>query len=213
MGRVVVASNNAHKVKEINEILSMEGCEFVSLQSCGNFPEPIENGESFIANARIKARAAHEETGLPAIADDSGLVVDALDGAPGIFSARYASLEESSAGTFAYESVDKANNARLLRELAHAGATNPEQRSARFVCTIIYIDEHGDEHTAMGVCEGVIGFGEQGTNGFGYDPLFFPDTYGYSRSMAELSSEEKNAISHRGAALRALKQQVERGSL
>jgi XTP/dITP diphosphohydrolase len=209
MKQVVVASNNAHKVKEINEILSLSGYEFVSLGSCGDFPEPVEDGDSFLANARIKAYAAHRETGLPAVADDSGLVVDALGGAPGIFSARYAALEELSGDIPAYDSDDKANNARLLRELEKVGARELGQRCARFVCTIVYIDENENEHTATGFCEGIIGFDEQGVNGFGYDPLFFPDAYDHIHSMAELSAEQKNAISHRGVALRALQQDIE----
>ena len=204
MVQAVVASNNAHKIREINEILQLPGYEFVALRSLGEFPEPVEDGATFEENARIKARDAHERTGLPAIADDSGLVVDALGGAPGIYSARYAAMEDGTTASAAHDSADLENNARLLRELEAVGATEPVQRTARFVCTIVFIDAQGEEHVASGACEGVIAHTAHGENGFGYDPLFLPDAYDHERSMAELSAVEKNAISHRGTALRNL---------
>jgi XTP/dITP diphosphohydrolase len=210
--KAVVASNNAHKIREINQILTLPGYEFVSLSSCGDFPEPVEDGDSFEANARIKAQAAYAETGLPSLADDSGLVVDALDGAPGIFSARYAALVATPEEVATYDGVDDANNVRLLRELESVGARTPEQRAARFVCTLVFIDENGNELVATGSCAGIIGFVESGAGGFGYDPLFLPDAYNRTCSMAELSADGKNAISHRGAALRALKQLIEEES-
>lgn len=207
MKQAVVASNNAHKICEINQILHLPGYEFVALRLLGDFPEPVEDGATFEENARIKARDAYARTGLPVIADDSGLVVDALDGAPGIYSARYAAMEDAerpAAASGVRDSPDAENKRRLLRELAAVGAVTPEQRGARFVCTVVFIDEDGVEHVACGSCEGIIDDHEHGENGFGYDPLFLPDAFGRRRSMAELTSDEKNAISHRGMALRSL---------
>jgi len=179
--QAVVASNNAHKIREINEILSLPGYEFVALRTLGDFPEPVEDGDTFEANARIKARDAHERTGLPSIADDSGLVVDALGGAPGIYSARYAALEDGATASEVRDANDQANNERLLRELEQAGAVAPPQRTARFVCTIVFIDADGREHVASGSCEGIIDTQRRGANGFGYDPLFLPDAFGRGR--------------------------------
>ena len=189
---IVVATGNMHKLTEIEEILSrvLPDVRFVALGQLGDFDDPEETGTTFLDNALIKAEAAVEQTGLPAIADDSGLVVDALDGEPGVYSARYAGVHGD----------DAANNAKLLENLA---GVPDEQRTARFVSVVALIDTDGLVTYGEGFCEGVVGHAERGTNGFGYDPLFLPDdTPG--KTMAELSPEEKNAISHRFHALQAL---------
>lgn len=186
---VVVATGNAHKLIEIEAILSpvMPGVRFVALGELGDFADPVEDGETFFDNALIKARAAVEATGLPnAVADDSGLVVDALDGAPGIWSARWAGAHGD----------DEANNDKLLEQMA---GVPDEARTARFHSTVVLVraDEvlRGD-----GDCEGFVGHVRRGSHGFGYDPLFLPDdTPG--KTMAELTLEEKNLISHRYHAL------------
>lgn len=188
--KVVIATNNAHKLEEISRMLAPLGWEFVSLGSCGDFPEPVEDADTFEGNARIKARAARQNTGLPALADDSGLVVDALDGAPGVYSSRFAGED----------ATDADNNAKLLRLLADVPE---EKRTARFVCTLVFVDEDGSETVASGTCEGKIGYEERGSNGFGYDPLFISDDCG-GLTTAEVPAEQKDAISHRGRALRKL---------
>ena len=192
MKKVLIASNNAHKVSEIESALDFEGWKFYSLKDRGIVSEPEENADSFEGNARIKAVAAHTAGGCAAIADDSGIAVDALCGAPGVFSARYAGSGCS----------DSDNNAKLLAALE---GVPDAQRSARFVCSLVFIDEDGAQTTAQGTIEGKIGYKLQGNGGFGYDPLFFPLKYGGEKTLAELSQEEKNAISHRGNALRELK--------
>lgn len=189
---VVIATNNAHKVEEIETALDFEGWEFKSLKDAGLVSDPEETGTTFIENARIKARAAHELSGTAVLADDSGLIVDALGGAPGVYSSRYCGTDGDDAG----------NNAKLLTELSDVAS---EERSARFACSLVFIDEDGSETVAEGFVEGSIGFEKRGQNGFGYDPLFFPDEYQGEKTMAELSQDEKNAISHRGSALRELK--------
>lgn len=185
---IVVATGNAHKVTEIEAILSDRlDARFKPLKELGSFEDPVEDGETFVENAFIKARAAHAATGLAAIADDSGLIVDALDGAPGVYSARYAGEHGN----------DAANNAKLLHELRDVPA---EKRAARFASVVAYVAEDGTELFGEGFCEGTIGFEERGDGGFGYDPLFLPQATP-GKTMAELTMDEKNAISHRGAAL------------
>lgn len=186
---VVVATGNAHKVTEIEAILApvMPGVRFVALGELGDFPDPVEDGETFFDNALIKARAAQSETGLPmAVADDSGLCVDALDGAPGIFSARWAGEHGN----------DAANNDKLMAQMADVP---DEARIARFHSSVVLV--RGDEVLrGDGDCEGRVGHSPRGDGGFGYDPLFLPDdTPG--KTMAELTPAEKNAISHRFHAL------------
>ncbi len=186
---IVVATGNAHKLVEIEAILgrAMPGVRFVSIKQLGDFEDPEETGTTFAENALIKARAAVAETGFAAVADDSGLVVDALNGEPGVYSARYAGVHGD----------DAANNAKLLRNMADVPA--PE-RTARFMSVVALVRPDGTELTGTGACEGTIGFEGRGSNGFGYDPLFLPeDTPG--KTMAELTPEEKNAISHRYHAL------------
>ena len=196
MKTVVIASNNAHKIDEIRAALDFEGWEFASLKEAGVASDPEENAETFEGNARIKARAAHEVSGRAVLADDSGLEVDALQGEPGVRSARYAGVHGD----------DAANNRKLLEKLA--GIPDAE-RTARFVCALVFVDEDGTELTARGTVEGRIGYEEKGTEGFGDDPLFLPDDFGGSRTFAEVSQSEKTAISHRGRALNDLKAQIE----
>jgi XTP/dITP diphosphohydrolase len=186
--RIVLGTGNAHKVAELSAILGplLPGIELLRYDG----PSPVEDGGTFVANALIKARAAHAHTGLPAIADDSGIVVDALDGAPGIFSARYAG-----------SGLDVDNRALLLERLGDA-----TDRAARFVCAAVYVD--GDVvHERIASWEGEVLPADRGEGGFGYDPIFLPaDADG--RSAAELSADEKNDISHRGVAFRALAQAI-----
>lgn len=187
--KVVIATNNAHKLEEIARILAPLDWEFVSLKSCGDFPEPVEDAGTFEGNARIKAAAALKNTGLPALADDSGLEVEALGGKPGVFSSRYAGED----------ATDGENNDKLLSELADVP---DEKRRARFVSTIVFIDTDGTEIVARGTCEGTIGHERRGHNGFGYDPLFISDDLG-GITTAEATPEQKDSISHRGRALAA----------
>ena len=191
----VVATGNAHKVDEIRAALGGHGWDFVAAADLETgWPAPVEDGETFEDNARIKALAAHERFRAASLADDSGLEVDALGGAPGVYSSRYAGEDAD----------DAENNARLMRDMEQFA---PGERAARFRSTIVFIDEDGVETVATGTCEGVIGTEPRGENGFGYDPLFLPAaTPGCT--MAELSMAEKNVISHRGAALRALREML-----
>ena len=189
---IVVATGNMHKLVEIEAILSrvLTDVRFVALGQLGDFDDPEETGTTFLENALIKAEAAVEQTGFPAIADDSGLVVDALDGEPGVYSARYAGVHGD----------DAANNAKLLTNME--GVADAD-RTARFVSVVALIDADGLVTYGEGTCEGTVGYEERGEFGFGYDPLFLPDdTPG--KTMAELTPDEKNAISHRFHALQAL---------
>lgn len=190
MKKVVAATNNAKKLEEMNRILTQLGWEVVGLRSCGDFPEPVEDADSFEGNARIKALAAHRNTGLAAIADDSGLMVEALGGAPGVYSSRYAGEG----------ATDADNNAKLLHELADVPAG---QRAAAYACAIVFIDDDGSEHSAWGTCEGEIGFEPTGEGGFGYDPYFLSADYP-GQTLAQVDARAKDAISHRGKALRSL---------
>lgn len=193
---VVIATNNAHKVEEIESALSFAGWEFKSLREANLTSDPEETGTTFLENARIKAEAARAASGTAVLADDSGLIVDALDGAPGVYSSRYCGNDGD----------DDGNNAKLLAELADVPA---ERRTARFATVLVFIDEDGTETTAEGFVEGTIGFEPIGSNGFGYDPLFYPDEYHGDVTMAELSQDQKNAISHRGNALRELRKKLQ----
>ena len=197
MKTVVLATNNAHKVSEIATALDFPGWEFRTLRELGIESDPAEDADTFEGNARIKARAAHEASGgLAALADDSGLEVDALHGAPGVHSARYAGEPCD----------DAANNAKLLASLADV---SDAERAARFVSTLVFVDEDGSETVARGTVEGRMGREERGSEGFGYDPLFLPDVFGGNRTLAEVSQDEKNAVSHRGNALRQLRAMLE----
>lgn len=198
MKTVVIATNNAHKVSEIRTALNFPGWEFETLSEAGLASDPAEDADSFEDNARIKAEAARAAAAaagcgpVAVLADDSGLEVDALDGAPGVYSSRYAGADGD----------DAANNAKLLAELA---AVPDEERTARFVCTLVFMDEDGTETVARGTIEGAIGREARGSEGFGYDPLFIPDAFGGALTLAEVPQARKNAVSHRGNALRALR--------
>lgn len=198
MKTVVVASNNAHKAREIEGALAVEGWEFKTLAELGIESDPAEDADSFLGNARIKAYAAREASGgMAIIADDSGLEVDALGGAPGVYSSRYAGED----------ATDADNNAKLLDAISDVPAG---RRTARFVSTIVFVDEDGDELVARGTVEGSIGYEPHGSEGFGYDPLFYPDDFGGAKTFAEVSQDEKAEVSHRGRALRDLAAQIAR---
>ena len=202
MKTVVIASNNAHKVAEIAEALTFEGWEFKSLSDLGLVSDPDETGTTFAENARIKALAAHEASGgLAALADDSGIMVDALGGAPGVYSARYAS------GVHEKNAQDGANNALLIANLE---GVPDDRRTARYGCALCFVDEDGTMTEAYGTVEGRIGYEPQGDGGFGYDPYFWPDVFGGAKTLAEVTREEKALVSHRGNALRALKEKLGR---
>ncbi len=187
--KFLIASNNAHKISEFRRILSALDIEVVSAsEACVDFSDVDETGETFAQNSLIKAQYAFENCGLPCIADDSGLCVDALDGRPGVYSARYGG--ENSTDT------DKIN--LLLSELE--GVEEPNRKS-RFVCSICCYIDKDDIINVEGTCEGYIGFEPKGDNGFGYDPIFYVES---GKSFAELTASEKDAISHRGEALRNL---------
>lgn len=183
--KFVLASHNKGKLSEMQAILGELGVEIVLQSDLGLALEPEENGETFEANARIKAKAVMEASGLPAIADDSGLCVDALGGAPGVYSARYGGLE------------DDAARYRLLLQNLRGSMT----RAAHFHTAVVCCFPDGTELTAEGDCHGTIAYAPQGENGFGYDPVFFVPQL--RKTFAQLTAGEKNAISHRGNALRA----------
>ena len=190
MKQIVLATGNLGKVREINELLADHEIEVIP-QSAFDVPEAEETGLTFVENALIKARNAALHSGLPAIADDSGLEVDALQGAPGIYSSRYAGAGAS----------DSDNLEKLLAELAGLTA---EQRKARFQCVMVYMRHHLDPTPLIcqGTWEGHILFAARGSNGFGYDPVFYVPSH--DCSSAELPPEIKNRLSHRGQALRKL---------
>jgi len=191
--RLVIATRNRHKLAEIRAILQMPGLEILDVYVFPNVPEVDEDGDTFEANALKKAVAVARSTGEVALADDSGLEIDALRGAPGVRSARYAG-----------EPVNyDANNRKVLAEMD--GLAN---RRARFHCVIAIADPAGRTVTVHGQCAGHIAEEPRGTRGFGYDPIFIP--LGYKRTFAELESEEKNRISHRAGALRAARKVLER---
>ena len=185
--KLVLASDNKNKLREFRTLFENFGVELISKAESGFTEEVEETGETFAENARIKAEAVMRATGLAAVADDSGLCVDALGGAPGVHSARYTGNHDDS-------DADRYN--LLLRNLG-----GRDDRAARFVCSLCYLDANGTEKVFSGVCEGVIGTAPRGENGFGYDPLFYVD----GKSMAEMTEAEKNRISHRGRALEQLK--------
>ncbi len=198
--KVVLASGNAGKLRELHKILSSLGVELISQRELG-VSDADETGLSFVENAILKARHACAVTGLPAIADDSGIEVDVLNGEPGIYSARFAGISEGDR-----DLIDLANNSLLLEKLREVGATEQEQRSARFQCVIAYMRHPADPTPLIcqGSWEGYILPSAEGVNGFGYDPLFFVPTHGCA--SANLDPEIKNAISHRGQALEQLRQ-------
>lgn len=182
--KVLIASHNEHKIKELSRILAACGVEAVTAEELGvELSEPDESGTTFAANALIKAKTACEESGVAAVADDSGLCVDALNGAPGLYSARYAPVGQR-----------KATLLKNMGDLPH------EQRTARFVASICCYLPNGDTVVAEGVCEGFIAFECRGDSGFGFDPIF---ELPCGKTFAELTSAEKDEVSHRGLALKA----------
>ena len=189
--KVVLASKNQHKLVEMRDILSAQGVEVVLESDVGVDVDVEETGTTFEENSLLKARAVMEASGLPAIADDSGLSVDALNGAPGVWSARYGG-----------EGLDDVGRYRLLLE----NMKGQLDRKCKFVSVITLCMPGGDVITARGECPGTLAYAPQGENGFGYDPIFFvPEK---KKTFAQLSPEEKNAISHRGNALKLFQQKL-----
>ena len=185
MMKLLLATGNAHKIEEIMAIFKIDGLEFATLKDFGDLPEVVEDRETFSGNSIKKAITLARATGLLAMADDSGLEVSALDGAPGVYSARYAGLHGD----------DVANNSKLLHEMRDV-----IDRSARFRCAIALATPDGDSNCVEGVCEGHIAHEPAGEQGFGYDPLFIP--LECNKSFAQLGADIKNRISHRAHALR-----------
>ncbi len=190
--KLVLASKNPKKLKEMREILSHLGVEVCMQSDVGVDVDVEETGTTFEENSLLKAKAVMEASGLPAIADDSGLCVDALGGAPGVYSARYGG-----------PGLDDEGRYRLLLENMRG-----QPRAAKFVSVITCCFPNGDVLTARGECPGTIAFAPMGEGGFGYDPVFFIP--GLKKTFAQLTPEEKNAISHRGKALRAFQKELER---
>ena len=182
--QIIIASNNEGKIREFKELLRPYGFDAVSMREAGFTEEIIEDGDTFEENAHIKARAVFEATGLPTIADDSGLEIDFLGGAPGVYSARYAGEG----------ATDEERCIKVLEEMH--GVARP-LRDARFVCSIYFIYAEDDEYSVNGTVEGYIGDEMVGKNGFGYDPIFMLDE---DESMATIDAQEKNEISHRAKA-------------
>ncbi|WP_214872843.1 XTP/dITP diphosphatase [Exiguobacterium sp. s140] len=189
--KLIIATHNPGKVKELEGMLTPLGFEVESLLDYPDAPETDETGTTFEENAALKATEAAAYFGHAVLADDSGLEVDALDGAPGVYSARFAGPEKS----------DEANNALLLEKLN--GETN---RTARFVCALCLAKSSGETLTVRGTIEGTIGYSPQGENGFGYDPLFIVPSL--HKTAAELERDEKAVVSHRGQALRKLEAEI-----
>jgi XTP/dITP diphosphohydrolase len=195
MHKIIIATGNKGKLREITEICQGLPFELTSLSDHFDPPPVIlEDGSTFLENARQKARWVYDRTKIWSLADDSGLEVDCLGGQPGVRSARYA-------GDHA---TDRERLDKLLVECKNCPL---EERTARFKCVVVLICGDSDEIVGQGVCEGRIGFVPQGTDGFGYDPLFYPD--GYDRTFAQLEPFEKNSISHRGKALTALRRMLD----
>lgn len=187
--KIIVATRNPGKVGEFQAMLGRLGYDVESLLDYDTAPETEETGSTFEENAELKSKEAAAYFGHAVLSDDSGLEVDALDGAPGVYSARFAGEDKS----------DAANNALLLEKLADTPA---DQRTARFVCALSLAKPSGETLTVRGTMEGQIGFEQKGTNGFGYDPLFLIPAL--NQTAAELTKSEKAAISHRGQALKKL---------
>ena len=196
MDTYVIATNNAHKLHEIRDILENDRRRFVSMKEAGIATDPEENGTTFEENALIKARAACKASGLPALADDSGLEVDALNGEPGIRSARY--CEGSDADRVVY----------LLKKMENIPTEN---RGAQFVSAIACVYPDGTEFAVRGICRGVILTENRGEGGFGYDPVFFVPEEG--ETFASMPQERKNAISHRANSLKLTREELENRGL
>lgn len=188
----IIASHNIKKRDEISRILNPLGIRVLLAEEVGiELTDAEETGTTFEENAFIKAELGCRESGMPCVADDSGLAVDYLGGAPGVYSARYSGVHGD----------DDANNRKLIAEL---DGVPDEKRGAAYVSVICCVYPDGKKITVRGECRGRIGYTPVGSNGFGYDPFFLPDEYGYKLTMAELTPEQKDAISHRGKAGRAL---------
>ncbi len=201
----ILATNNMKKLAEMQRILAPLGINVVTAKMLGiTLPEVVEDGDTFEANAKIKAESACKITGLPAIADDSGLCVDYLDGAPGIYSARFANIEVHNGVNVDNEknADDEENNNLLLKKLE---GVDESERTAYYVCAICCIFPDGKEIIVRGECHGTIGFERDGNAGFGYDPLFIIN----GKSFGKYEGEEKDKISHRGNALRKLTKELE----
>ena len=190
--KLIIASNNAHKIYEIKKILGAKFEEILSLREAGIDHETVEDGKTFMENAKKKAQEISELYGACALADDSGICAHALGGEPGIYSARYSGAHGD----------DEANNDLLLKNLA-----DKEDRSAHYTCAMALVFPDGRQVLAEGYMYGTVINERRGSRGFGYDPLFVPD--GESRTVAEMTDEEKNAISHRANALKLLLSKLE----
>jgi XTP/dITP diphosphohydrolase len=191
VSKVVLATRNAGKLLELHRILDAAGLDIqlVGMDAFPDVPDVVETGATFVDNALLKARAAYEATGLLAVADDSGLAVDALNGMPGVLSARWAGRHGD----------DRANLDLVLGQLTDVP---DERRGAAFICAAAAVGPDGAEAVAEGLMEGVLIREPRGTNGFGYDPIFLP--YGFEVTTAQMSDADKDAISHRGKAFRAM---------
>ncbi|KXS43967.1 MULTISPECIES: XTP/dITP diphosphatase [unclassified Candidatus Frackibacter] len=190
MSKLYLATGNAGKIKEMKELLAGLDVEIVTADAYDSVPEVIEDGDTLEENAIKKARELADYTGLMTVADDTGLLVDALNGNPGIYSARYAGKD----------ATYKDNNRKLLQKLKDVSLN---ERTARFKTVAALVNPDGKVKTVEGICEGLIGKELKGEEGFGYDPLFIPE--GYEETFAQLSPEIKNEISHRAKALEKLK--------
>lgn len=195
MDKIIFATGNKDKVKEIQMILADLGVEVITMKEAGICIDIEENGTTYEENAMIKARAVAAYTDSIVMADDSGLEIDYLNKEPGVFSARYLGEDTSY----------RIKNANLISRL---NGVPDEKRTARFVCAIAAVFPNGTEVTTRGTIEGIIGYEEKGSNGFGYDPIFYVPEFG--KTTAELSEEEKNQVSHRGNALRLMKEELKK---
>lgn len=191
MSRLLVATSNNHKLGEYAQLLDLPQLTLVSLRDINIAADAPEDGDTFHANSRQKALYYAQKSGLPTLADDSGIAVDALGGAPGVYSARYGTAD-----------LDDTGRRRLL--LAHVNACGDVPRTAHFMCVITVVFPDGRELVSVGRCDGLIATAEAGEGGFGYDPIFFLPERGCT--IAQLSAAEKNAISHRGQAVRGIRQ-------
>lgn len=191
---IVLATHNAGKIREFRSVLEPLGFHVISVHDLlPNIKEPAETGTTFLENARIKAAYYMKATGKPCLADDSGIIADALDGRPGVYSARYAGPACD----------DEKNNQKLIADLA---IFPPAQRTVHYDCVLVLLWPNGKEVTAEGTCHGLLRDFYAGNNGFGYDPLFYVPEKG--KTMAEMTMDEKNGLSHRGKALQKLVEEL-----
>jgi XTP/dITP diphosphohydrolase len=196
--QLLIATGSLHKFGELRELLDLPNTELLSLRDVGITDEPVEDGLTFEANATIKGLYYAQLSGLPTLADDSGLEVDALDGRPGVQTRRYAGPD----------ATDEQNNVKLLDELAGLGVEG-EERSARYQCVLVLVEDGAVVEETRGTFEGRIADSVRGTGGFGYDPIFEPlaEPVG-GRTVGEMSPDEKNAVSHRAMAARAMRERL-----